>query len=231
MMKILGLVGGTGWISTVEYYRIINEETNRRCSGLTFSNCILYSINYGEIDSFNRNNKIEEVYQLILNSADKLVKAGVQGIVLCANTTHRFVDQLSKEIQVPIIHIAEATANEINKLNLKKIGLLGTKQTMELDFYKKKLADRQIETLIPNEEDRNFIQATINQELLKGNINEKSREHFLQIINHLRQEGAEGIVLGCTEIPLLVKQEHIDLPLFDTLRIHANAAVDFALND
>ncbi len=230
-MKTIGLVGGTGWISSVEYYKIINEEINRRSGGLAFARCILYSINYGDIDAFNRLDDKEGVYRLILDAASKLIRSGADFIVLCANTTHQFADRLEKEIDVPVVHIAEATADEIRRKNINRVGLLGTRQTMEMDFYKSKLNDRKIEVLVPGPDDRDFIQDTISNELLRGIFSEESRVRFIAICKGLNRRGAEGIVLGCTEIPLLLKQEDTDIPLFNTLAIHAGAAVDFALGN
>jgi aspartate racemase len=229
-MKTIGLVGGTGWISSAEYYKIINEETNRRLGGLEFARCILFSLNYSEIDSFNRQNNKDGIYSLILDASRKLINAGVDCIVLCANTLHQFIEKLEPEINVPVIHIAEATAIEINRKNMKKIGLLGTKQTMEMNFYKSKLNEKNIEVLIPGPEERDFIQKTINNELIKSIFSDESQSRFIEICKDLSGKGAEGIVLGCTEIPLLVKQEDIEIPLFNTLLIHSISAVDFALN-
>ena len=228
-MKTIGLVGGTGWISSAEYYRIINEETNRRSGGLVFARCILYSLNYGEIDEFNRFNDKEGVYRLILDATSKLILSGAEFIVLCANTTHQFAERLREEIDVPVIHIAEAAADEIRRQNINRVGLIGTRQTMEMDFYKSKLNDRNIEVLVPEPDDRDFIQNTISDELLKGIFSEQSRLRFIGICKGLYMKGAEGIVLGCTEILLRLKQEDTDIPRFNTLGIHAVAAVDFAL--
>jgi aspartate racemase len=230
-MKTIGLVGGTGWISSAEYYKIINEETNRRLGGLEFAKCILFSLNYGQIDSFNKENDNDGIYSLILDASMKLINAGADCLVLCANTLHQFVEKLEPKINVPVIHIATATAKEIKKRNLNKIGLLGTKQTMEMDFYKLKLKEENIESLIPGTGEREFIQRTINNELVNGIFSDESRSRFIEICNDLNRRGAEGIVLGCTEIPLLVKQEDIRIPSFNTLLIHSISAVDFALNE
>ncbi|MBU1014740.1 MAG: amino acid racemase [Bacteroidetes bacterium] len=229
-MKTIGLIGGTGWISSVEYYRIINEETNRRLGGLEFSKCILYSINYGEIDYLNKSNNRIGVYDLIYDASIKLINIGAEGIVLCANTLHQFVDKLEQVLNVPIIHIASATAKQIEGNHIKKVGLLGTKQTMEMDFFKSRLNASGIEVYIPELDDRNFIQQTISEELIKGVFYNSSRDRFVSICNDLINRGVEGIILGCTEIPLLLKQEYVNIPLFDTLSIHALAAVDFALS-
>ncbi|MRR21765.1 amino acid racemase [bacterium] len=228
-MKTIGLVGGTGWISSAEYYKIINEEINRRSGGLVFARCILYSINYGEIDAYNRLNDKEGVYRLILDASLKLILTGADFIVLCANTTHQFAERLQQEIDLPVIHIAEATAAEIKRKNINRVGLLGTKQTMEMDFYKSILIDRNIKVLVPEPDERDFIQNTISDELLKGIFSGQSRIRFIGICKELNRRGAEGIVLGCTEIPLLLRQEDTDIPLFNTLAIHARATVDFAL--
>ncbi|MFZ0471883.1 MAG: amino acid racemase [Bacteroidales bacterium] len=228
-MKTIGLAGGTGWISSAEYYRIINEEINKRSGGLEFARCILYSINYAEIDTFNKQNNKEGVYNLILDATLKLVGSGADFIILCANTLHQFVERLEQEIDVPIIHIAEAAASEIRLRNMEKIGLLGTKQTMEMDFYKSRLKEKGIDTVVPELSDRDFIGRTISDELLRGIFSDRSRYRFIEICKELNKRGAEGIVLGCTEIPLLLKQEDIDIPIINTLNVHAMAAVDFAL--
>ena len=200
-MKTIGLVGGTGWISSIEYYRIINEETNRRLGGLEFAKCILYSINYAEIDRYNKTNNKEGVYELIRQASIKLAFSGADCIVLCANTLHQFVDKLELELDVPIVHIATATANQIKQKNINRVGLLGTKQTMEMDFYKSKLKENGIEVFVPEIDDRNFIQQTISGELIKGLFLATSRVKFVSICNKLINQGAEGIIMGCTEIP------------------------------
>lgn len=230
-MKTIGLVGGTGWVSTVEYYKIINEEVNRRLGGLQFARCILYSLNYGDINKFNRLNDKTGILRLVSDASNKLVLSGVDCLVLCANTFHQFVDALEKEIPIPIIHIADATSFEIKKHGLNKVGLLGTKQTMEMDFYKKKLNANGIEVVVPSDNDREFIQYTIENELIKSIFGNESKERFLQFIDGLVNQGAQGIILGCTEIPLLINQADTGIKLFNTLEIHAKAAVDFALNE
>jgi aspartate racemase len=230
-MKTIGLVGGTGWISTVEYYRIINEETNRRLGGLEFARLVLYSVNFGDIERFEKKREMEGIFSLMLNGAKKLESVGVDCILLCANTMHMHAEKVAKEISVPLIHIAKATGAEIRKKNFKTVGLLGTRPTMELDFYTKKLSEQGVATLVPDKDDRVFIQRTIDSELLLGKFLDASKKRFLEIIQKLRSQGAEGVVLGCTEIPLLIKQEDVDFPLFNTTVIHSQAAVDFALGE
>lgn len=228
-MKTIGLVGGTGWISSVEYYRVINEEINKLEGGLTFARCILYSFNYGEIDALNKQNDMDGLFFLILDVSNKLISIGADCILLCTNTLHMFADRLEEKITVPLIHIAEATARQIHQQKLSKVGLLGTKYTMEQDFYKTKLAKQNIDTIVPEPGERAFIHDTIMNELLKGIFKKESKDRLLQIIHKLHQQGAQGIVLGCTEIPLIIKAGDFDLPLFNTTIIHALAAVDFAL--
>jgi aspartate racemase len=229
-MKTIGLIGGTGWVSSIEYYQFINREINRRLGGQQAARCILWSFNYGEIDVLiNQKNDLESVYKMVKNAAEKLESCGADCILLCANTLHMYADRLRTEINIPLIHIAEATASEINKAGLRKVAVLGTKFTMEKDFYRSKLAESAIEMMIPGNEDREFIHNTILGELLKDILKPETKSLFLEIINNLILNGTEGIVLGCTEIPLLIKQEDVAVPVFDTTFIHSTAAVDFAL--
>ena len=228
-MKTIGLIGGTGWVSTIEYYRLINEGINSRLGGHNAARCILYSFNYADLNECNLREDHAGVYKLVLDAAAKLKNASADFIVLCANTLHQYVDDLHAEIKLPIVHIADATAAEIKKKGLTKIGLLGTKFTMEMDFYTKRLSSAGIDSLIPPKAERLFIHDTIMNELLREIFKPEAKKKFLDIINDLELKGAQGIVLGCTEIPLLIKQEDTHLPVFNTLKIHAQAAVDFAL--
>lgn len=228
-MKTIGLVGGTGWISTVDYYRIINEEINKRLGGLHFGKIVLYSIDFGEIDALHAKGDLDGVGSLLLDASKKLVSIGADCVLLCANTMHMHAPKVQQAIPVPLVHMVEAVSKEIRKRSMKKVGLLGTRMTMEQEFYKKKLIDAGIEVLTPGKEERDFIQHTINDELVKSQFLLKSKQGFLEIMGKLQAQGAEGIVLGCTEIPLLIKQEDTTLPVFDTTRIHSLAAVDFAL--
>jgi aspartate racemase len=230
-MKTIGLIGGTGWVSTLEYYRLINEGINKRLGGLNAARCILYSFNYADINEFNLRDDHEGIYKLVLDAAIKLKNSGADCLMLCANTMHQYVERLEEEIKLPIIHIADATAAEIKKQGLKTIGLIGTKFTMEMDFYTKRLSNAGIISLVPEKSERLFIHSTIMNELLKEEYKPETKQRFLEIINDLEQNGAQGIVLGCTEIPLLIKQKDIHLPVFNTLEIHAKAAVDFAVKD
>jgi aspartate racemase len=229
-MKTIGMIGGTGWPSTLEYYRIINQETNRRLGGLNSAKIFLSSFNYAEIDALNKKDDHAGVYKLVLDASQRLKKTNVDFLILCANTMHQYVDNLEKEIGLKIVHIADATAAEIKKKGFTKIGLLGTKFTMEMDFYTKRLKEAGIESLIPPKPEREFIHSAIMNELLKEEFKKETKEKFLNIINELEVNGAQGIVLGCTEIPLLINQKDTYLTVFNTLEIHAKAAVDFALS-
>jgi aspartate racemase len=230
-MKTIGLIGGTGYLSTIEYYKIINEAVHKKLGNLNFAKCILYSFNYGDIDALNQKDDMKSVYNLLLDAATKITESGADCIVLCANTLHYFADDLEKNIRVPLINIAAEAAGYVKRKQLSTIGLLGTKQTMEEDFYKSKLNEKGIEVLVPDTAEREFIDNTIINELLEGKFRNKSKEGFVDIIKRLERFGAEGIVMGCTEIPLLISQEDTDIPLFNTLIIHAQAAVNFALSD
>ena len=229
-MKTLGLIGGTGWISTAEYYRLINEMVNEKLGGLNFADLFLYSFNYNVIYELYKEKKHPQIYQLVEKAANKLIHSGAEGIVLCANTLHFYANDLEKNISIPIIHIADATAKSILKRNLDKVGLLGTKTTMEEDFYRSRLNNNGIEVFIPDPEDRNFIHDSIFNELLKGVFKDETKLKILKIMDKLNDNGADGIILGCTEIPLIIKKEDSLLPLFDTTLIHAEAAADFAIS-
>jgi aspartate racemase len=228
-LKTIGLIGGTGWVSTLEYYRLINQGINKKLGGLNSAHCLIYSFNYAEIDKLVKHDNIAGVYPMVLDAAKTLQSASADFIVLCANTLHQYVDKLEKVIELPIIHIADATAKAIKKKGLSKIGLLGTRFTMEMDFYTNRLKEAGIESLVPGKPDRDFIHDAIMNELLKENYKNETKERFLSIINDLEAKGAGGIVLGCTEIPLLIKQKDVKLPLFNTLKIHAATVVDYAV--
>lgn len=230
-MKIIGLIGGISWVSTGDYYKLINQGINDKLEGLNFSECLIYSFNYADIKKNNENNDWDSTFNLLLKGCQFLKQGGAEAIVLCANTMHFIADRLEAAIDLPVIHIATATAIEIEKQELKKVGLLGTKFTMELDFFKDKLLQKGIEAIIPkSEEDKDFIHTTIFEELGKGIVTSETKKRYLKIANQLIKEGAEGIILGCTEIPLVIKPEDLAVPIFDTALIHSNAAVDFQLS-
>ena len=224
------MVGGTGWVSTIEYYRLINKEINSRLHGFNNARCILYSLNYSDIQELNLKNDITGIFNLVMNAVKLLENAGADCILLCANTMHMFATEIEKNISIPLINIVRAVSNEIKMKNLTKVGLLGTKPTMEMDFYKSFLNNENIDVIIPDSGDREFIQLKIANELVKDIFDANTKKVFLEIIQKLKNRGAEGIILGCTEIPLLIKQEDVDIPVIDTLKYHSLAAVEFALS-
>ncbi len=229
-MKILGLIGGTTWLSTIDYYTYINTYINEKLGGFSSAELMIYSVNFDEIFKNNEKDDWDDNLRIFAEAAAKLVEAGADAIVLCANTAHILADGLAKKINVPIIHIVTATADEINKAGLKKVGLLGTSFTMERDFFKAKLAENGIEAIVPDAEDRKFIHSTIFNELGKSIFKPETKQRYISIIDKLISGGAEGIILGCTEIPLIIKQADSNVPVFDTTKIHSKAAVDFALS-
>lgn len=231
-MKKLGLVGGISWVSTIDYYRFINEGVNKKLGGLNFAECMIYSLNFDDFQRNNTANNWAATYELIYGACESLQKGGAEAIVLCANTAHAIAEQLKQNIQVPIIHIAEATAHEINRQGLKKVGLLGTKFTMEMSFYKDKLSEQNIVSVVPEQQEvRDYIQQTLKEELGRGIIKAETKQAYLSIIDQLIKDGAEGIILGCTEIPMIINQEDVPVPVFDTTKIHSEAAVAFALSN
>ena len=228
-MKTIGLVGGTGWVSTLDYYRYFNELVFKNTDGESTAEVMINSVNYPAIAKLTAAGKWEEITKIITEAALALQTAGANCILLGANTMHHIAPQVKAAINIPFIHIAEETGKEIKKKGLKKVALLGTKYTMQLPFFKDVLASMEIETIIPNESDIQIINDAIYKELALGIITAVTKENYLQIMQKLQQAGAEGIILGCTEIPLLIKPNDFDLPLFDTTFIHANAAVNFSL--
>lgn len=229
-MKTIGLIGGMSWESSVEYYRLINEEVKKRLGGLHSAKCILYSVDFEEIERFQVEGKWEAAGKLLGEVAYSLEKCGADFIVICTNTMHKVVEFIEAKINIPILHIADTTAKIIKKSNINSVGLLGTKYTMEQSFYKTRIESHGIKVLIPNDTEREMVNQIIYEELCLGIINPSSRDYYNQVIKKLADNGAEGIILGCTEIGLLVKQEDIKIPLFDTTKIHAIEAVNKALD-
>lgn len=231
-MKTIGLIGGMSWESSVEYYRIINETVRHRLGKLYSAESIMYSFNFAEIEALQMAGKWDEATQVMIEAARRVVAGGAQVVLICTNTMHLMADEVQAAIDVPLIHIADAAADAVQAKGLRKVALLGTRFTMEQDFYRGRLARAaNLEVIIPEEGERQVIHRTIYDELVAGEIKDESRAKFLAIIERLVAEGAQGIVLGCTEIPLLVKQADVAVPVFDTTTIHATAAVDFALTD
>jgi aspartate racemase len=229
-MKTLGLVGGTGWVSTLEYYRLINEGVNRRLGGHDAARCIVYSLNFGDVMRAKEGDREQtKVREMVVHAAVRLAAAGAEGLLLCANTLHWFADAVERAVPLPLVHIATATGNRIRAAGLIRVGLLGTRPTMERRFYRQRLEAMGIEVMVPEEAARALVHDAIYGELVHGRFTPATKRALLDVVAELRARGAQGVVLGCTEIPLLVKQEDCDLPLFDTLAIHADAAVEFAL--
>ena len=228
-LKTIGLIGGMSWESTVTYYKIINETVKEKLGGLHSAKCILYSVDFQEIEECQANGNWEKSGEILGEAAYNLEKAGADFIVICTNTMHKVVNQIKEKISVPILHIAEMTAEKILEKGLKNIALLGTKYTMEQDFYKSKLIEKGINVIIPDKNDIETINEVIYDELCLGTINFNSKKKFLEIVDKLRSKGAEGIILGCTEIGLLIKNEDTDIPLFDTAIIHAEQAAIYSI--
>ena len=228
-MKTIGLIGGMSWESTVTYYKIINETVKERLGGLHSAKCILYSVDFQEIEECQANGNWEKSGEILGEAANNLEKAGADFIVICTNTMHKVVNQIKEKISIPILHIAEMTAEKILEKGLKNIALLGTKYTMEQDFYKSKLIEKGINVIIPDKNDIEIINEVIYDEICLGIINSNSKKKFLEIVDKLRNKGAEGIILGCTEIGLLIKNEDTDVPLFDTAIIHAEQAAMYSI--
>jgi aspartate racemase len=229
-MKTIGLIGGMSWESSIEYYRIINEITKAKLGGLHSAKSLMVTVDFAEIEKLQHEDRWDEAGQILAKCAQALERGGADFIVLCTNTMHKLTDQITAGVKIPFLHIADATAEKIVAAGMKKIGLLGTRFTMEHDFYKGRLIQNfGLEVLIPNEVDRQIIHRVIFDELVQGKILEASRVEFKRIMESLAAQGAEGIILGCTEIELLVKQEDSRVPLFATTSIHATAAVEYAL--
>jgi aspartate racemase len=231
-MKTIGLVGGMSWESTVEYYRIINEAVKERLGGFHSAKIVMVSVDFADVETLQHRGEWDKAAVLLAEAALRVEAAGADFALLCTNTMHRVFDAVQGAVRIPLLHIADVTAREVRARGLAKVGLLGTRFTMEQEFYKGKLArDYGLDVLIPEEEERRAIHTILYDELCLGKIEEASREVFRKIILRLEARGAQGIILGCTEIPLIVKQQDSTLPLFDTTDLHARAAVDEALRD
>jgi len=229
-MKTIGLIGGMSWESSLEYYRILNELIKEKLGGLSSAQCLLYSVDFKPIEQWMHNDKWDEIANHLTIIAQKLEQAGADFIIICTNTMHKLVPQIQAHIQIPIYHIADAAASKIKELGLKKVGLLGTMFTMEEDFYKKRLQDKhQIDVIIPSQEERKEVDRIIFDELVLGKITDPAREIYKQIIVNLQKNGAEGVILGCTEIPLLIKSDDSPIPVFNTTQLHAEFAIEKAL--
>lgn len=228
-MKTIGLIGGMSWTSSAEYYRILNETVSARRGGLHSAKCLMFSVDFAEIEVLQHQGKWDEAANFIVDAAQRVERGGADVVLICANTMHKLADIVQEHIKIPLLHIADATARTVQEQGINTVGLLGTNFTMEEGFYKDRLSQNYgLNVLIPDKHERDIIHRVIYEELCRGETKQSSKEHYLTIMNHLVSRGAEGIILGCTEIPLLVKDQDSQVPLFDTTRIHAEAAVEYA---
>lgn len=228
-MKTIGLIGGMSWESTVTYYQVINEIIKERLGGLHSAKILLYSVDFYEIERLQSTGEWEKSGDILADAARRLELAGADFILICTNTMHKVIPQMQQHINIPIIHIADAAAQILKEQGIDKVGLLGTKFTMLEDFYKDRLTDAGIEVLIPGPEDVELVNSVIYNELCLGEIREDSRKNMLQIVEKLEAQGARGVILGCTEIGLLIQQKDTNLPVFDTTLIHAEKAAELAI--
>ena len=228
--KIIGLIGGMSWESSAEYYRIINERVRERLGGLRSARCLMWSFDFGEIEALQHAGRWDDATAEMIAAARRLERGGADFVLICTNTMHRMADQVQAAIGLPLLHIADPTAERIQATGLRKVGLLGTAFTMEQDFYKGRLAERHgLEVLVPGDEDRRLVHRVIYDELVRGRVEPASRQAYREVIARLVARGAEAVILGCTEIMLLVRPEDSVVALFDTTTIHAQAAVEMAI--
>jgi aspartate racemase len=230
-MKTIGLIGGISWLSTIEYYKFINQLVNERLGGVDAAKVIIYSVNFGDIKRLTMADDWDAMADMMCHAARQLENSGADCVLMGVNTMHKIAERVQASIKVPFIHIAEAAADTISRKKLSQVALLGTRYVMQLDFYKNKLAEKNIGIMIPGQDDIDYINNAIYEEFGKGIFLPKTKERFLHIIETMAAQGAEGVIAGCTEIPLLISQEDCSIPLFDTTRIHAEAAVSFALRE
>ncbi len=229
-MKTIGLIGGMSWESSIEYYRIINQEVREALGGVHSAKSVMVSLDFGEIEELQMKGDWEEATRVMIQSAREVEKGGADFLLICTNTMHLMADDVQAGVDIPLLHIADATARAVKEQGLKSVGLLGTRFTMEKEFYRGRLEKgHKLKVFVPDQSGRELVHNVIYDELVQGMINDDSRQRYKKVIQNLVKDGAEGIVLGCTEIGLLVKKEDVSVPIFDTMEIHALAAVDAAL--
>jgi len=229
-MKTIGLIGGMSWESSLEYYRIINKATQARLGGFHSARSLMVSVDFAEIEAMQDQGRWPEMAEVLAGAARSLEDGGADFVILCTNTMHKVAGEIEASIHIPLLHIADATGQKIQDSHIGKVGLLGTRFTMEEDFYKSRLAGRYgLKVIVPDTRQREIVHRVIFDELVKGEIRRESREQYIEIIEGLARDGAEGVVLGCTEIGMLVHEQDCRVPLYDTTRIHAEAAVEYAL--
>ncbi len=231
-MNTIGMLGGMSWESTAVYYTLINERVREKAGGLHSAKICLYSVDFDEIEKLQRAGDWEATADLLSEAAQKVEAAGAEFLLICTNTMHIVAPQIERTLSIPLLHIADATAEALKAGGIARVGLLGTRFTMEQDFYKGRLEERhRLEVIVPDDDEREIVHRVIYDELCLGRIIDASRDKYLAIIASLRSRGAEAVILGCTEIALLVQQHHTDVPPFDTTAIHASKAVDLALEE
>ncbi|WAL95910.1 aspartate/glutamate racemase family protein [Streptomyces sp. Je 1-369] len=229
-MKTIGLIGGMSWESSAEYYRLLNELVRERLGGLHSARCVLYSVDFAEIEQLQVQGEWERAGEVIAAAAKGVEAAGADLVLICTNTMHKVADQVKAAISVPLLHLGDATAEAVRRAGITRVGLLGTAFTMEQDFYRDRLAGHGLDVLVPDAEGRGLVHRVIYEELCLGVVREESRAAYQEVIRSLVRRGAEGVILGCTEIELLIGQEHSPVPVFPTTRLHAEAAVDAAVS-
>ena len=230
-MKTIGLLGGMSWESTELYYRAINEGVKNRLGGLHSAKIVMISVNFQEVKELQHKGDWQKAGEILVKASQQIETAGADFLLICTNTMHKVAPQIEQAINIPILHLADATAERIKQKGIKKIGLLGTNFTMKQDFYKGRLAEKHgLEVIVPSSEDRKIVHRVIYEELCLGKVFDFSRDKYLLIIDKMKEQGAEGIIEGCTEITMLIKQEHTKVPLFDTTAIHAEEAVNLAID-
>lgn len=228
-MKTIGLLGGMSWESTALYYRCINQAVKKKLGGLHSAKIAMVSVDFYEIEKHLKNEQWDLLEQVLGSAAKQIETAGADFMLICTNTMHKLAPQIKNHISIPLLHIADATAESVKKKNMKTIGLLGTRVTMEEDFYKGRLEAHGIDVIVPSKADRDLVDQIIFKELCLGIVREESRQQYLRIMDQMHQDGAQGIIEGCTEIVMLVNQQHTSIPLFDTTEIHGKEAVSLAL--
>jgi aspartate racemase len=231
-MKTIGMIGGMSWESSVEYYRLTNQAVRQHLGGVHSAKSVMVSVDFGEIEALQVSGRWDEAARMMVQAALQVERGGADFLIICTNTMHRMANEVSQAISIPLLHIADTTAEQVRQRGFQRVGLLGTRYTMEEDFYKGRLESKyRLEVLVPQQAGRDIVHRIIYDELVVGVIKPESKQAYLQVIQQLAERGAQGVILGCTEIGLLVKDADSPLPLFDTTLIHAQAAVDYALQE
>lgn len=230
-MKTMGLLGGMSWESSLEYYRLVNQEVKQTLGGFHSAKCLMYSVDFEEIENYQRKGEWDKATAVMIDATSRLEKGGADFVLICTNTMHKMFEEVQAAINIPLLHIVDAVLHEIKHKGIKSVGLLGTRFTMEEDFYVNRIQLHGVDVLVPQQEERKTVHRVIYEELVMGKILTESREEYKKIIHHLEQQGAQGVILGCTEIGSLIKPDDVSIPIFDTTYWHAVAAVRIALGE